>query len=70
MFNIFIVIMLFTIFSVSMIALLLDTLFRLRVAENNRGIPLYILLVGYMLASWGVILWGVVYFIEILAGGR
>lgn len=69
MFNIFIVIMLFTIFSVSLIALLLDTLFRLRVAEK-RGIPLYILLVGYMIASWGVILWGVIYFIENLAGGR
>lgn len=55
MFNIFIVIMLFTIFSVSLIALLLDTLFRLRAAEK-RGIPLYILLVGYMIASWGVIL--------------
>ena len=69
MFNIFIVIMLFTIFSVSLIALLLDTLFRLRVAEK-KSIPLYILLVGYMIASWGVILWGVLYFIENLAGGR
>ena len=69
MFNIFIVIMLFTIFSVSLIALLLDTLFRLRVVEK-KGIPLYVLLVGYMIASQGVILWGVLYFIENLAGGR